>query len=229
MQRLAFAFCAWLCAPLALAGVSGSVVLTSDYRFRGVTLSDGLPALQLDVDWSAPQGWYAGAFASSTRLAPDYASGVQWIGYAGYARRIDSRWNWDLGVDDAGFTRDHEYDYPEIHFGLVSAPLRVRLHYARHYFGQDAAAWYAEADGMHELDERWRLLAHVGVLRFEGAPMDRGSRDRYDVRAGVGARFGAFDLQCAWVGTTGGEFYASGHPASAADRRGIVLTVSRGW
>src|SRR5690348_2212837 len=71
VQRLAFAFCAWLCAPLAFAGVSGSVALTSDYRFRGITLSDGLPALQLDVDWSAPQGWYAGAFASSARLAPD--------------------------------------------------------------------------------------------------------------------------------------------------------------
>lgn len=229
MQRLALACCASLFAPLAFAGVSGSIVLTSDYRFRGITLSDGLPALQLDLDWSAPRGWYAGAFASNARLGPGYQNDLQWVGYAGYARRITSLWSWDAGVDYAGFARDHEYDYPEIHFGLISAPLQLRVHYARHYFGQGPAVWYAELDGMHELSERWRLLGHVGVLRYQGAPVDRISRDRYDARAGVGARLGAFDLQLVWVGSAGGGFYAFGYPTARADRQDIVLSVSREW
>jgi uncharacterized protein (TIGR02001 family) len=229
VRRLAFAFCALLVAPLASAGVSGSVALTSDYRFRGITLSDGIPAFQLDVDWSTPQGWYAGAFASGARLAPDYKAGLQWIGYAGYARRIDGRWNWDLGMDYAGFTREHEYDYPEIHFGLICTPVQLRLHYARHYFGQGPAVWYAEANGMQELGERWRMFGHVGVLHYQGAPIDHVSREHYDVRAGVGARFGAFDLQWAWVGSAGGAFYAFGYPESYAHQRAIVFTISRGW
>ncbi|MGN6313280.1 MAG: TorF family putative porin [Rhodanobacteraceae bacterium] len=229
MQRLAIACCALLFAPLAPAGVSGSVVLTSDYRFRGITLSDGLPALQLDLDWSAPRGWYAGAFASSARLAPSLESGLQWIGYAGYAHRINADWNWDLGADYAGFARDHEYDYPEIHFGLISAPLQLRVHYARHYFGQGPPVWYAEVDGTHELSERWRLLGHVGVLRYQGALIDGVSRNRYDARAGVAARFGAFNLQLAWVGSAGAETYVFGYPATQADQEDIVLSVSREW
>ena len=229
VQRLAFAFCALLFAPLASAGVSGSVVLASDYRFRGITLSDGLPVVQLDLDWSVPQGWYAGVFASSARVAPGYESDLQWTGYAGYARRINIAWSWDLGVDDAGFARDHEYDYPEVHLGLISTPLQWHLHYSPHYFGSGPAVWYAEVNGVHELSERWRLLGHVGVLRYQGALIYRVPRQRYDVRTGVGARFGTFDVQFVWDGSAGGEFYAFGDATIKTDRPGIVLTLSRQW
>jgi hypothetical protein len=67
------------------------------------------------------------------------------------------------------------------------------------------------------------------VLRYQGAPIDHVSRGHYDVRAGVGARFGAFDLQCAWVGSAGGAFYAFGYPESYARRQAIVFTVARVW
>lgn len=50
--------------PPALS-VSGSVTLVSDYRFRGVSLSGGDPAIQGGVTVSHESGVYAGTWASS--------------------------------------------------------------------------------------------------------------------------------------------------------------------
>lgn len=228
VQRIAFACCALLFAAQAGAGTSGSVALTSDYRFRGASLSDGLPSLQFDLDWAVPQGWYAGVFAASVRLPPYDRNGLQGVIYAGYSRPFIASWNWEAGTVYSRFTRDREYDYPEAYLGLLSPLLQLRVHYARHYFGQGPAELYLELDGTRELDEHWRLLGHVGVLRRDGMVAERISHYRYDARAGLGARFGAFDWQLAWVGSAGGASYAFGYPARAS-RRNVVLSVSREW
>lgn len=230
VRRLALACCAWLAANCAQAQVAGSVALVSDYRFRGVSVSDGTPALQLDADWTGAQGWYAGAFASSARLPPRYAQGAQWQGYAGYARRIDSRWNWEAGVTYTGFTRDHAYDYAEAYAGLISAPLSVRVHWSPHYFGYGPAVTYLEADGVRELSPHWRLLGHIGVLYRAGDFSTATSRCRYDARVGIGLRAGAFDLQLAAVAGGGSAYYAFGYPATNRSvRNTVVLDVSRSW
>lgn len=54
-----------LCAGLLSAGaahaeVSGSITLTSDYLFRGVTQTDEQPALQGGVEWAHDSGFYVG-------------------------------------------------------------------------------------------------------------------------------------------------------------------------
>jgi hypothetical protein len=48
---------ALLSCTSACAQVSGSATLLSDYRFRGVSLSDGQPAVQLGVAWERDDGW----------------------------------------------------------------------------------------------------------------------------------------------------------------------------
>ena len=45
-------------------GLFSSVGLTSDYRYQGVSNSDGNPALQGYVHWWRPDGFYAGLFAT---------------------------------------------------------------------------------------------------------------------------------------------------------------------
>ena len=70
MLRGAVALWTLLCASEACAQVSGSVTLVSDYRYRGISLSDGRPTAQLSVAYDRPDGWYMGAFASRVRLRP---------------------------------------------------------------------------------------------------------------------------------------------------------------
>lgn len=214
----------------AQARVSGSVALVSDDRFRGISLGGDSPALQGDLDWESPEGFYAGAFASSVRLAPQGEPGAQWVGYAGYARRIDSTWSWDSGVSYAGFTRDHGYDYAEVYAGLVSEHLSAHIHYSPHYFGYGPAVMYLEADGSRELSPRWRLLGHVGVLRRLDPSPSGESSWRGDARLGVGLRAGVVDLQLAAVTSGGGAYYAFGYPAASdASRNAVVFSISREW
>lgn len=216
----------------ACAQVSGSATLVSDYRFRGVSLSDGQPAAQLGVAWESDDGWYVGVFASGTRLYG--RPGTQWLSYLGYARRLRGGLSWEAGAEYAAFSRYPRYDYPEFYLGLASDKLSGRLYYAPRYFREDAAAFYAELNGTHALNARFRLQGHIGWLQRSGhgAGVDCGAeRRRFDARAGIGARLGGgFDLQLARVASDGSDGCYSGYPASrdAADGRWI-LSLSRSW
>ena len=71
--------------PAAHAGPGGSLDLTSDYVLRGVSQSDGQPALQGDVHWNFPSGWSSGLWGSQLRLKPraatsELAAYLQWQG-----------------------------------------------------------------------------------------------------------------------------------------------------
>jgi uncharacterized protein (TIGR02001 family) len=215
----------------ACAQVSGSATLLSDYRFRGVSLSDGQPAAQLGVAWERDDGWYAGAFASSTRLYGH--PGTQLLAYLGYARRLHGGLSWEAGAEYAAFSRYPGDSYPEFYLGLASDTLSGRLYYAPRYFSEDDAAFYAELNGTHALDERFRLLGHVGWLQRSGhdADPDQGAqRRRFDVRIGIGAALGGFDLQLARVASDGSGGRYSGYPAYGdADDGAWVLSVSHGW
>ncbi|MBP7158350.1 MAG: TorF family putative porin, partial [Thermomonas sp.] len=51
--------------PAETWDVAGSVVATSDYVWRGVSQTQGNPALRLDVSVTHASGFYAGAWASN--------------------------------------------------------------------------------------------------------------------------------------------------------------------
>ena len=64
---------------VARADVAFNVGAVTDYRYRGISLSDDQPAAQLTLVYDAPRGWYAGAFASSVRFAaPRRCSTQRW-------------------------------------------------------------------------------------------------------------------------------------------------------
>lgn len=234
MLRGAVALWTLLCASEACAQVSGSVTLVSDYRYRGISLSDGRPTAQLSVAYDRPDGWYMGAFASRVRLRPRAGSETQLLTYLGYARRSSTGLSWELGVKHAAFTGRYDDDYPEVFVGLASDRLGARIYYARRYFGADAPNVYAEVNGAHELSDRLRLMAHLGWSRRGGSGrMTYGTdRHRFDARLGIGAVLDGFDLQLAWV-TTDGSDAAAYAPipliGSGAARQTWVLSLSRSW
>lgn len=73
--------------PFAPENFSGNVALTSDYRFRGISNSDGW-AIQGGMDW-AYQGFFFGTWASNTEFSD---ANVEVDIYGGYG------WSW-MGLD----------------------------------------------------------------------------------------------------------------------------------
>lgn len=77
--------------------VSGSVTLVTDYRFRGIGLSGGDPAVQGGITLNTEPGFYAGTWASTLEDSPVYGE-IELDFFAGYATDLTEGVGVDVGV-----------------------------------------------------------------------------------------------------------------------------------
>lgn len=208
----------------AAAQASGSVALLSDYRFRGLSLSDGDPSAQLGLNYDSPQGWYAGAQAAGANLRErDMA---QLTAYGGLARRLASGWSWEAGASASRFSRARDSDYGEWYAGLASERVGLRLYFSPHYFGRDMRTAYVEANGLYPLGDKLKLVAHGGALRYLPRDGD-GPAARYDARLGLAAALADWNVQLAWVAaSSGGSSVGASSYYTAPSRQALVLSVA---
>jgi uncharacterized protein (TIGR02001 family) len=214
--RAALVPIALLLGGTAQAQLGATFGIDSDYRFRGVSLSDSKPAWRVTLNHDFMSGAYVGVSATRVELARDdhYS---QLVGYAGYVTRpLDGR-SFEFGASFSHFTGDTSYDYLEAYAGLLAERWGLRVHYAPDYFGRGVRAAYVDATAHWPLNENFRVFGHVGALvplagRSFG-PDD--GRTRIDLRLGLGATAGSVDVQLAWVEATRGGPY----PAVYGGRR----------
>ena len=225
----AVAFCLAVISCDVSAQLSGSVALVSDYRYRGVTLSQNKPAAQLTVAYDDAQHWYAGAFVSTAGLAASANRELHAIPFVGYAWRTRSGVTWDVGVDYSTFTGPQSYDYPEVYGGVAFENISARVYYARRYLGESSDAIYGEVNGAHPIIDRVRLLVHAGVLHTNGRDPYRAWTGCciFDARVGVGIDFDPFHIEVSWVGISAAT---AAYPITGVrSRNHAVLTLSRSF
>jgi uncharacterized protein (TIGR02001 family) len=206
-----------------MAQVSGTLSVVSDDRVRGVSLSNGQPAAQLDVSYDHDSGLYGGAFASNVKFYRHSPQELQLTGYAGYARRLPAGWSVDGGATYSTFSGDGDYDYLELHAGVSSQSLTARVYYSPDYFGVSVHTVYGELNGSYRLTERLKLIGHAGVLGVYSGATRRtdGDHPHADLLAGAEYRLQPFALQVARVFNDGA---ARLYPVGAQHLHG-VLTV----
>jgi uncharacterized protein (TIGR02001 family) len=71
----------------------GSLALTSDYFVRGITRTNDLEALQLDLHYIDSTGFLAGVFASNTQIDPYERRDAELNGYVGFIWSGTGDWN----------------------------------------------------------------------------------------------------------------------------------------
>lgn len=223
----AVAIFALLAVADASAQVSGSVALVSDYLFRGVSLSEGRPAAQLNLTYDDESGWYAGAFASSVRFATEPGNHVQFIAYAGHAQRLGSGLSFDAGASYAVFTQFADYNYAELHAALASNDVSAQLSYSPNYFGRDVPSAYLEINANLSRFRGLAPFAHVGVLRTLSAGPSYGPRTHLDGRLGVGYELDRVAVQLSWGSSNRETATDSQHVER--DRRPTWLLRLAGW
>lgn len=186
-----------LTAAHAQTTFSGSAGVLSDYRYRGLSLSDGNAAYQLTLNVDHASGWYGGLFATTATVAD--REGAQLIAYAGYAQRLRNGASWEAGCTRSSYTSWHFGDYNECYAGLAIERSSARLSYAPRYLGYDNRTLYAELNSYYPLHDNINLTGHAGLLRtlsgiaWPGVP----ERQRYDLRAGISIRLGDWNAQLA--------------------------------
>ncbi len=178
------------CALPASAQWSASATLSSDYRYRGISLSGGEPAVSIAANVDSAWGGYAGASIARARMRYTQVD-AQVLLYAGFAKRWGSDASWDIGVTGTRYHGSSRYDYRELHAGVSMERFSVRVYTAAHYFGVGSRSVYMEVNGSHPLTDHIDLVGHVGYLNKP----DR----RADLRIGISAALGAWTTQLAWV------------------------------
>jgi len=238
--------------PLATENFSSTIYLTTDYRFRGISNTDG-PALQGSIDYTY-DGFFAGVWGSNTKYSDagfelDFYAGyrfsytgldftVQGLAYTFPGEDKDSTDGYDpVGIDG---------DSVEINFGVshtFAAPLSPTVgfnyYYSPNFFGEDDAAHAFQFNGGLTLPMGIGAYVMGGYQTVKG---DKSSGERglnlggYNYayyQAGTNYTFKGFKLDVSWTGTDMDESLKEFYPNSSPDNfRKLVegtflFTVSR--
>jgi uncharacterized protein (TIGR02001 family) len=190
-------------APSAHAQFSGSVTVASDFRLRGVSLTERRPALTLSGAYDHRSGIYAGGsvIAHDPESAPARILGH--IEYLGYAARAENGLSWDVGAANVDLNlyagQKYPLRYSQIYLGVARDSLSARLSLSPNYPRKGVSSAYLDVNGVVRPAEDWRITGHVGAMRRLGGTPHDGERDRYDVRLGVTRTFDNFELQASWT------------------------------
>jgi len=196
--------------------ISGNVALTTDYVWRGVSLSDNSTALQGGFDADLGNGLYAGVWGSNVDIED---GGLELDLYAGWATEI-SGVGVDLGVIHYHFDGSNELNTNEVYVGLSYGPATLT-----HYVGLDTGSEFTgDRDFGNYTDlaldlgsvSGVALGAHVGYY-----DVSEGGDDYWDVKLAASTSMFGVDWELAYTDTDHtGDF-------DKQDDDKVILTVSK--
>jgi uncharacterized protein (TIGR02001 family) len=170
----------FLLLGLAITGVSHSqptatVALVSDYEFRGVSLSEGNPALQAGLDHAFDSGFALGAWTSNLDYGAGYDGNFELDFYATWSRAVTESLAWGAGLtaytypDSEGRAASATQpelleieDYVEGYVDVTFGGLRAAQWYTHDYSGLGLGAQYSEIDFTRGIGGAIEWTAHVG-------------------------------------------------------------------
>ncbi|MFZ4762445.1 MAG: TorF family putative porin [Alphaproteobacteria bacterium] len=186
---------------------SGTVGMTSDYVFRGVSQTNEDAAFQASIDWAHDSGVYAGIWGSNVNFgsgknSKSNAGDLETDVYAGYKGKVDA-FTYNLGgiyYVYPGASSNLDYDYFELtvggayDFGIASVSAAVN--YSPDFFGTaDDTAWYYTAGVSVPLGQYFSASANIGHQNLDT------SKDYTDWNVGVAATYDSFTLGLKYVDT----------------------------
>ncbi|MGD9968782.1 MAG: TorF family putative porin [Hyphomonadaceae bacterium] len=210
--------------------VSANIALTSDYVFRGISLSDNGPAVQGGFDYES-ELWYAGVWASNV------TEGIEMDVYAGFTPTTGPV-DWDLGAvgyfypgaDDDGA----EFDYYELKVGAShdvtdQFTAGAEIYYSPENFGETGDALYWEINGTYQINDAFAVDAHYGNQNIE-EPAGPGTEDDYNTwNIGATHAFHGFEIDLRYHDTdidAGSDIEAYTYGESSYDSA-FVVTIGR--
>ena len=166
--------------------VEGNVALTSDYIFRGVTQTDGGPAISGGFDVAGDSGLYAGVWGSSVDFGDDTTMELDL--YGGYATTLGS-WDLDIGGIFYGYpdspSAGGDQNFWEFYAGVGHAlgPLAwdAKLSWSPDFYLESGSATYLETGLAYEFPAGVAIDARIAASTFDDLP----AADYEDYQIGV--------------------------------------------
>lgn len=195
----------------AAPAFGGSVVLVTDYRFRGISQTLREMAVQAGIDVSGPAGLYAGVWGSNLNFGevePDGRAQAEVDVFGGIERSLGDVMDVGLGVTYYGYpgaASEHGYGFVEaaLSAGRDFSVFEVGASaaYSPDYFGGSGSATYLRGDvGIPLGASPFSLAAGVGRQWIEKNE-SFGTPDYTDWSVGLVAAIASFEAGVAYVGT----------------------------
>lgn len=194
--------------------VSANVALTTDYRFRGVSLSGGDPALQGGFDVAHDSGFYIGTWASSIDGGAAYGD-LELDIYAGWSGNLSDAVSVDVGVlyyiyptEDLGLDTDYIEPYASVgvNFGPAEATFGVAYAPEQDSLGGDDNLYLYTDVGFGLPGTPLTVTGHLGYTDGSLAPpLLAGTTDDTGLDWSLGASVaqGNFEVGVAYIGVEG--------------------------
>ncbi len=152
---------------------SGEISLTSDYVYRGLSFSDGRPAVQASASWAPVAGLHIDGWASSVDFGAGDPTDAELSATLGYEIEAGPA-TLDAGltyIAYPGAPRGGKYDYVEIHgaarAALAGGEVTGALRYTPRYSGDAGSALFSDVEG------RWPIGGGVsGAVALGHAHLD---------------------------------------------------------
>jgi len=194
--------------------VTGTVGLTTDYVFRGISQTDENPAIQGSIDVGHASGFYAGAWGSNVdfvdgeNIVPGDEANAEIDYYGGMKGKFTDELGWDAGALYYSYpsaASDLDYDYWEGKLALGYSPsgmsmspsLGLSVFYSPEFFGHIGAATYVNGSLGLKLTDIIGVSASIGNQQFS----DSGPVDYIDYKVGVRADVAGVGLELGYTDT----------------------------
>ena len=195
-----------LSASASAQEVSANVAMTTDYRFRGASLSDEAIAIQGGFDLAFESGFYAGTWGSS--IEPVGNSEMELDFYAGYGGSLNEALSYDIGVIGYFYPGAEDAAYGEVYgsltgmVGLLETTGTIAYAPEQDNLGDDDNL-YLNLSGSAPLGESGLSLS-LGIGYETGAfgDLDGDGDDKIDWTIGVGGSAYGVDWSLAYIDTS---------------------------
>jgi uncharacterized protein (TIGR02001 family) len=169
LSALCFAATTMFAASSAMAwesedgqhSTSASVAVSSEYIWRGISQTDGDPAISGSLDYSHSSGFYAGVWGSNVDYGDD--ASAEFDAYFGYGGEFG-----DSGIGyDVGFLRymfpGEDYNFNEVYGSLSYSIFSAGIAYSSDTLGSGEDGYYYYIDAGYDLPMGLSLYGGFGV------------------------------------------------------------------
>ncbi len=217
---------------------SGTVALTTDYLFRGISQTDRHPAVQGSLDYSyTPWGLYLGAWASNVDdTTSDGTIEIDWYGGA-RGEFADTGIGWDVGAiyyhypgnDDTRPDADYVEAKAGLSYTFSNVPLEPATAFTFYWtpdnFGETGNGFYYDGSLGLSLPYEFGLGFHVAYGTIEDInPINDEYEDYIDWKIGLSREVYGFNLNVSYSDTADEDDVCLG--SSNCDGT-VLFTVSR--
>jgi uncharacterized protein (TIGR02001 family) len=208
--------------PLRAGEVEGSLAATTNYVYRGLSQTQGRPAVQADLHYQSADRWVVGAWASTVDFSRGPGASVEMDLYAAQEWNLNRDWDARIGITHYFYPDDSprlDYDYDEIAGSLTyQSRLSATIAWSPNV-SRFASGWIArhEAATSYEVTASQplpgRVVAAVGIGYYDLPPVLRA--DYWFWNIGLSLAVGRAQLGLMYIDTDATAAHAFGYEAAA--------------